>query len=300
MSFQGRNGAVMKRVIVLALICCMALCMAGCDKVKDLSEEENHLIAEYAAEMLLKYNRKYHMKYDPDAVADEEITVSVTETTTEETTTEEPTTEETTTEEVTTEKATTEKSDKDKDSTEEKTTEKTTEKASGDGDDHKVTPEIPSTEESSGVVADQGKDYDISEIIGEDNVSVKYAYYILADSYPSYDQDGVYIEIQAPSGHKLLVLKFAIENKTNEEQNIDFYSKDIGYNIIINNSKTAKQMLTILIDDLYTYQTKLDASDRDEAVLLFSVSDTIASSLTDIKLKVSNKNGKEATLQLEN
>ena len=296
MSFQGRNGAVMKRVIVLALICCMALCMAGCDKVKDLSEEENHLIAEYAAEMLLKYNRKYHMKYNPDAVADEEITVSVTETTTEETTTEEPTTEETTTEEVTTEKATTEKSDKDKDSTEEKTTES----GSGDGDDHKVTPEIPSTEESSGVVADQGKDYDISEIIGEDNVSVKYAYYILADSYPSYDQDGVYIEIQAPSGHKLLVLKFAIENKTNEEQNIDFYSKDIGYNIIINNSKTAKQMLTILIDDLYTYQTKLDASDRDEAVLLFSVSDTIASSLTDIKLKVSNKNGKEATLQLEN
>ena len=268
----------------------MAVCMAGCDKVKDLSEEENYLIAEYAAEMLLKYNRKYHMKYDPDAVAKEEITTLITEITTEETTTEVTTTEETTTEEVTTEKATTEKADADK----------TTEKGSGDSDDHKVTPDVPSTEETSGVVADRGKDYDISEIIGEDNVSVKYAYYILADSYPSYDQDGVYIEIQAPSGHKLLVLKFAIENKTNEEQNIDFYSKDIGYNIIINNSKTAKQMLTILIDDLYTYQTKLDASDRDEAVLLFSVSDSIASSLTDIKLKVSNKNGKEATLQLEN
>ena len=285
----------MKRIILLAAVCCLLLGLCGCDKVKDLSDEENYLIAEYAAEMLLKYNRKYHMKYDPDAVAETELSTEITEdTTTEEVTTEEPTTEEITTEKATTEAVT------EKESTEEKNTSagKTTEGDERDG--NKVTPVAPDTETTSGVVADQPKDFDIAGIIGEENVSVKYSYYILADSYPSYDQDGVYIEIQAPSGHKLLVLKFAIENKTNDEQDIDFYSKDIGYNIIINNSKSAKQMLTILMDDLYTYQKKIDASARDEAVLLFSVSDTIASSLEDIKLRVSNKNGDEATLQLEN
>ncbi len=295
----------MKRIILLAAVCCLLLGLCGCDKVKDLSDEENYLIAEYAAEMLLKYNRKYHMKYDPDAVAETELSTGITEyTTTEEITTEEPTTEEITTEEVTTE-AVTEKTSTEEKSSEEKSTEekntsagKTTEGDERDG--NKVTPVAPDTETTSGVVADQPKDFDIAGIIGEENVSVKYSYYILADSYPSYDQDGVYIEIQAPSGHKLLVLKFAIENKTNDEQDIDFYSRDIGYNIIINNSKSAKQMLTILMDDLYTYQKKIEASDRDEAVLLFSVSDTIASSLEDIKLRVSNKNGDEATLQLEN
>ena len=291
----------MKRIIVLAAACCMLLCLCGCEKVKDLSEQENYLIAEYAAEMLLKYNRKYHAKYDPDAVAETELSTELNEMST----TEEPTASETTTEAFTTEVTTTEATsenttEKTAESTGSDTTteEKTTESSSGGG--NKVTPIVPDTENTSGVVADQTKDFDLAAIIGEDNVSVKYSYYILADTYPSYDQDGVYIEIQAPSGHKLLVLKFAIENKTNEEQNVDFYSKDIGYNIIINNSKSAKQMLTILMDDLYTYQKKIDASDRDEAVLLFSVSDTIASSLEDIKLKVSNKNGDEATLQLEN
>ena len=293
----------MKRIIVLAIVCSLCLCMCGCDKVKDLSEEENYLIAEYAAELLLKYNKKYHMKYDPEATAEEEFTTAFIETTTEESTTEEPTTEETTTES-TTEKTTEEKSTDEKvttetTSSEDKTEEKTSDEKTTEGG-NKVTPDVPDTENTSGVVADQDKNYDIATIIGEDNVSVKYAYYMLADSYPSYDQDGVYIEIQAPSGHKLLVLKFAIENKTNEMQDLDFYSKDIGYNIIIDNSKSAKQMLTILMDDLYTYQKKLDASDRDEAVLLFSVSDTIASTLKDIKLKVSNKNGDSATLQLEN
>ena len=66
--------------------------------------------------------------------------------------------------------------------------------------------------------------------------------------------------MQAPEGYKLLVLKFEVENKTNEDQAVDLYNKDVNYNIVVDNSRTTKQMLTILADDLYTYDKTIQAS----------------------------------------
>ena len=98
------------------------------------------------------------------------------------------------------------------------------------------------------------------------------------------------MEIVAPKGYKLLVLKFDVENKTNDKQNIDMYSKDVEYSIIVNDSKKANQMLTILIDDLYTYQATIDASMRQEAVLLFQVSESVADKISDLKLQINYMN----------
>ena len=141
-------------------------------------------------------------------------------------------------------------------------------------------------------------DFDIAAFVGESRISVRYAYYMLTDSYPSYDQDGMYIEVQAPEGYKLLVLKFDVENKTNEDQKVDLYSKDINYNIIVDNSRKTKQMLTILSDDLYTYNQTIAASSREESVLLYTVSESVASEMKDLKLQVKYGDA-SAVLQLE-
>ena len=111
---------------------------------------------------------------------------------------------------------------------------------------------------------------------------------------------GLYIleEVQAPEGYKLLVLKFEVENKTNEEQAVDLYNKDVNYNIVVDNSRTTKQMLTILADDLYTYDKTIQASSREEAVLLYTVSDSVANKWTDLKLQI-KYGGTSAVLQLE-
>ena len=141
-------------------------------------------------------------------------------------------------------------------------------------------------------------DFDIAAFVGESRISVRYAYYMVVDSYPSHDQDGMYIEVQAPEGYKLLVLKFEVENKTNEDQAVDLYNKDVNYNIVVDNSRTTKQMLTILADDLYTYDKTIQASSREETVLLYTVSDSVANKWTDLKLQV-KYGGTSAVLQLE-
>lgn len=263
------NKKIWKRRLLAGLIACGIFVTTGCGQVIDLTDEENHLIAEYAAELLLKYDRNYDTRYNPDELEDTTETMTETDATTEATT------------EVvsTTEAATTEQD------------------APADG---QTTQAQPVTDEvvKEDIGATVDSDFDIAAFVGESRISVRYAYYMVVDSYPSYDQDGMYIEVQAPEGYKLLVLKFEVENKTNEEQAVDLYNKDVNYNIVVDNSRTTKQMLTILADDLYTYDKTIQASSREEAVLLYTVSDSVANKWTDLKLQV-KYGGTSAVLQLE-
>ncbi len=257
----------MKRIRALSIIVILSLFAVGCTKTIELTDEESKLVAEYAAELLLKYDRNSNSKYYTDEYSDIDPYA-----TTEYITTEEPTTEELV--EDTTE------------GTEEADTTTETADNSGTGEQEGVVnSNVNTTEDVSGIVADADKTYDLAGFIGQENVYIRYDYYMVLDEYPSYGQDGMFITIEAPQGYKLLVLKFKIENKTNEAQSIDLYSKDVDYRIIVNDSKSAKQMLTILIDDLYTYEGTVDASLYNEAVLLFQISDDIALNIEDLKLK---------------
>lgn len=263
------NKKIWKRRLLAGLIACGIFVTTGCGQVIDLTDEENHLIAEYAAELLLKYDRNYDTRYNPDELEDTTETMTETDAATEATT------------EVvsTTEAATTEQD------------------APADG---QTTQAQPVTDEAvkEDIGATVDSDFDIAAFVGESRISVRYAYYMVVDSYPSYDQDGMYIEVQAPEGYKLLVLKFEVENKTNEDQAVDLYNKDVNYNIVVDNSRTTKQMLTILADDLYTYDKTIQASSREEAVLLYTVSDSVANKWTDLKLQI-KYGGTSAVLQLE-
>ena len=263
------NKKIWKRRLLAGLIACGIFVTTGCGQVIDLTDEENHLIAEYAAELLLKYDRNYDTRYNPDELEDTTETMTETDAATE-----------ATTEVVTTTEAATTEQD-----------------APADG---RTTQAQPVTDEAvkEDIGATVDSDFDIAAFVGESRISVRYAYYMVVDSYPSYDQDGMYIEVQAPEGYKLLVLKFEVENKTNEDQAVDLYNKDVNYNIVVDNSRTTKQMLTILADDLYTYDKTIQASSREETVLLYTVSDSVANKWTDLKLQV-KYGGTSAVLQLE-
>lgn len=242
-----------KKGILSMLLVAGMLCTSGCGQVIELTDEENHLIAEYAAELLLKYDRGYKQKYEPDLIettTEAELTEATTEATTE----------------AETETETTE--------TVAETTQ-TTEAAVAESEPLK-----------EAVEATLDSDFDIGTFVGESDVSIRYTEYVMLESYPSYDQDGVYIEVEAPEGYKLLVLKFNIENKTDLDKELNLYSKDVRYDIIVDNTRKTRQMFTILIDDLYTYDTVIPAQAQEEAVLLYTVSDSVADTLSDLKLQV--------------
>lgn len=256
----------MKKVLLAISMVVLSLFAVGCEKTIDLTDEENRIIAEYAAELLIKYDRNMDQKYYDDTTQFVPVT-----------------------EEATTEQAEAEQPEASEDTTEDDSTE---EIASTDAPTEDVT-----EEEEIPEVAVETKDFDLGEFIGNSNVSITYSHYLILDRYPSYDKDGVYIEIEAPKGYKLLVVKFNMMNKTNEGQYLDLYNMGIEYQIIVNDKKSAKQMLTILLDDLYTYQKNLEAGMREETVLIFQMSDGVANSIQNLKLKVS-LDGNQKTISL--
>ena len=158
------NKKIWKRRLLAGLIACGIFVTTGCGEVIDLTDEENHLIAEYAAELLLKYDRNYDTRYNPDELEDTTETMTDTDATTE-----------ATTEMVTTTEAATTEQD-----------------VPADG---QTTQAQPVTDEAvkEDIGATVDSDFDIAAFVGESRISVRYAYYMVVDSYPSYDQDGMYI-----------------------------------------------------------------------------------------------------------
>lgn len=68
-----------KKITVVAILV-MATCMAGCTKAKELTEEENNMVAQYAANMIIERSYKYQNKYpELQTSSDEEQTSSEAE-----------------------------------------------------------------------------------------------------------------------------------------------------------------------------------------------------------------------------
>ncbi len=273
----------MKRIIAVGCFFILMICSTGCTKTIELTDEEEYLVAEYAAELLLKYDRNIDTKYYSD---DRKTTTEALVTEMEQNVTEEIITTEATTESVT-------------ELTENDTTQDTSEEEITTRAEEITTQAESDNVDLSGKNAD--KSFDIAAFAGINEASVKYSYYMITDEYPSMDHDGVAITIEAPNGYKLLVLKFNLENKTGDDQYIDLYSKNLEYSIIINDSKSAKQMLTILIDDLYTYQGTIKGNMFEEVVLLFQVSDSVAEEIDSgsLKLRVTDDNNNSTIINLD-
>lgn len=251
----------MKRIGCLLVIVMMMAGLAGCGR--ELSTEENRVIAEYAADLLLKYDKDYQSKYmntenEPDTTA--------------------------TTESQTGEVST------------EATTEATTEAAS-DTTAAENTTEAGS-EEPTLPPSDDGSVQDIAEIAGLDGISIQYNRCMFLDRYPSIDQDGAFIYLEADKGYKLVVVKFDITNKTSEDKMVDLLNTDLSYRLVMNQSKAAKPMLTILMDDLGTFSATVPADSEQSAVLVFQMAEGLVDKIERLDIRVTYQN-EEHTIPIQ-
>ncbi len=241
-----------KRFVLLGFLVLMTM-LCGCDKVIKLSDAEEAAIAEYAAELLLKYDRGFESKYFEGEEASTEVT-----------------TEATTAVEVTTETQT------------EATTEATTATPVEDVSSEEGSTEVvePSTE------AVTVSETDIAKILGITGVSTVYNNYQICERYPSIDKNGDFIYLEATNGMKLIVVEFDMKNTTAEPIDVDLLNVDVKYSIVMNHSKAAKSMLTILMDDLSTYQATLAPSANEKAVLVFQIADNLVDQVEVLEIKV--------------
>lgn len=245
-----------RRVKYIGIICSLCLLLTGCNEVIDLTDEQSELVAEYVAQILLKHDRYFDDRIKDGQEKIEKMTESLSE---------DDFSSESTTEIV-----------------EETTTELPTEATTEDAE-HK-TEEQMQEEESENIPINNEED--IAKIAGIKGASILYKDYLITKQYPAIDEEGKFIYLDAAKGHSLFVVRFRVQNTANDVVSISLFDKEIKYRIVCNQRDVANPMLTILMDDLGTLETKVKAKEEQEAVLVFQIVDSMKDSLETVDLKV--------------
>lgn len=239
----------MKKRFTFALFLFSLTSLFGCTNVIKLTDEENRAIAEYSADLLLKYASGYDSKYFDGEKEMEEITA-----------------------------------------------EDSTEPVAQATDE----PAPASTEQDTEATTEQTVNYetDIAGLLGLQDISILYNNYQIVDKYPSMDGSGEYIYMDAPEGMKLILVEFDMKNLTANPVDVNLLSMDVDYLILMNETKTAKPILTILMNDLSTYEAALAPDASEKAVLVFQILDSMVDQIQTLDIKVSY-GGKQGMIKVK-
>lgn len=122
----------------------------------------------------------------------------------------------------------------------------------------------------------------LTEALGVPNIQAIYTGAELADSYGSVLPD---------SGKQLLILHVTLQNRTEQKQACDILSIFPTFRATLNDSVTASAELTILPENLGTWEDALDAGTMKDTVILFQVKKEGVDSVDKLALEVKTDKG---------
>lgn len=117
---------------------------------------------------------------------------------------------------------------------------------------------------------DTTKQVALNHIYGEDGLDFKYLSYKFCDSYP---EKATSIQMTADKGQKLLVLSFAIKNKTAANKKVDFVSRNITYLLDVDGQEFEPTISILENGGLQFLSTTIKGKKTEKAVLVYNLSD---------------------------
>lgn len=231
----------MKKKWIIACFSVVLCLFCGCLKATPLNDEEMDAVAEYAASLLLKYDKNY----DTPLYYAEEREVRLTPTPTPEPTV----------------KAT--------------PTPTSVPGTSSVGNNLPSTPSATATPTATPTPtpvpmfneAETSKQ--ITEIIGVENITVTCENVELMKSVQSTE----YFSLVAKEGRQYAVVKFLLHNSTSENLVFDASEKELEYAVDINTSSISRVSLSMLENDMQYMKIPVPAGGTAEAVLVFEIAD---------------------------
>lgn len=128
------------------------------------------------------------------------------------------------------------------------------------------------------------ENYTLTEVIGNKDFDIQYSGYQLCSVYPE-DETNVVFSITPGEGNQLLVVKFLIENITQEKKTFNLRESKIKYQLDINVGTIYKPMLALLENNLQYIDMAVGAGKKVPAQLIFEVSRDL--DMANINLMVS-------------
>lgn len=247
---------------IILMTACMATFTTGCvDAMPDLTDEQSELIAEYAAELLLKYSPNYNYKIADDSEVEAALAEEVTS---------EPVSEE-------------EKENEETVSTDENGTE-TTSETDAEGADNSE----EQSQENAMISADEA--VSLEQLLGFEGLNIKYNDFEVDQFYPT-GGDSSGFSANAPSGKKLLVLHFDVTNQGTEAVECDFLNKQTSIQVNVNDSGYRKSMNTLLVNDMNNYMEEIQADETKDIIALAAIDEQSIDEIETLTVKLSNTDG---------
>lgn len=228
----------MKKRILLAVLSLMLCLLAGCLEATPLNEEEMDVVAEYAASLLLKYDRHYDtpLYY----AEDREVRLSPTPTPT----------------------------PKPKNPTATPTPVADNKNPSGSGPQEEVS--ATATPTPAPLYNQEETTNQLTGLMAVEDITVSCTGCELMDSVVSND----YFSLQAKEGSQYAVVSFLLQNNSDRDVVFDASGRGLEYSMDVNIDTTFRASLSLLENDLQYMEIQVPASGSAEAVLVFEISDT--------------------------
>ncbi len=254
-----------KKLLSLIILLSISVFLTGCGDVIELTDTETRLIAEYAGELLLKYDRNFDDRIVEGEKIEKEMEAEALENPETAPTTEivEPDTE-----------ATTEDVNQNKGN-----------ELNSNIDDSQEADDTTSQDEKK-----VGTESDIARILGLEGLSITFKDYITTNRYPDSDAGEQIMYLDASKGYQLLVLRFNISNVSGDTIKFTMLDEEVDYKLVCNGKNAANPMLTILLNDLCTMESVVSPQESQEGVLIFQISDDMKDKLSTMELKVEYNN----------
>lgn len=145
-----------------------------------------------------------------------------------------------------------------------------------------IAEEEPTSQGETDVVEDTTKYVTLDAALEQPGISFSYQGLNVSSSYV----EGDYLSLTPDKGYDYLIMQFQLTNTNTEETMIDILSKHPSFTVTVDGATVAKNEQTILLMDLATYQSTIEAGGTANAVLLFQVPTGSASSESSVALQV--------------
>lgn len=248
--------------VVCGLIVAMSL--TGCGFIPELptlTEQQEKLITEYAAGLLLKYDNSYDsglMTEEALAKAEEQEAIKRAR---------EERQKELAAEYV----AKSEKAQKEKEAKKEEKKESSSDK----------------TPEKSGPVT--LADSDIMSFVGLNGINLSFNGTSTVNSYPEGNNDA--FSVDAGNGKELVVVSFSMSNSSGDAVSIDMFDNSAKFELVLPDGSVETNCPTLLMDDLSVYRNTLAAGSSENVVILFEVNSGTQLSGASLNVKAQGMEG---------
>ncbi|MBR4720106.1 MAG: hypothetical protein IKP31_07700 [Lachnospiraceae bacterium] len=131
----------------------------------------------------------------------------------------------------------------------------------------------------------------ICEAIGIYGFDMSYNGYETAEVYPASEGNDLTFSMQAAPGKELIVLHLDVINPGSEDAECDVLDCNVKFRILVNDSDRINEQMTILLNDLKSYKDTIGAGQKTDTVLVFEADTSVAESIGSLSLIVVGTSG---------